>query len=329
MIRASSPSGTGGNYALSLNLEPPGGCTYSASPITRSVAPSGGTFAFDVVTQSGCPAAGAALGANSSHLQIVSNIGGRLTYSVQPYIGTTDRTGSIIIGGAPSPHTVTQFGVAPPSNDAFAAAQVLAPGGATPIVITGRNTNATAEAGEPVHAGSAAARSVWYKWTAPSDGLYSFTTSGSSFDTVMAVYTGSPVNVLFREAENDDTTVFDTTSKINFYARANRVYSIAVDGKAGASGSITLSYSRYRRLFRLYLQTFNGTPTPITPASVTALRQDGTGPTITGSIVSQGVYEFDLPDDNSPYVATIAGPTGITWSPSTYLIDNVSASFGR
>src|SRR5205085_2909049 len=180
-------------------------------------------------------------------------------YSVQPNTAASSRVGTIVVNGNVT-HTVTQFGVAPPDNDAFAAAQVLAPGGPTAIVVQGRNTNATAEAGEPVHAGSAAARSVWYRWTAPSDGLYSFTTSGSSFDTVMAIYTGSAVNDLTRVAENDDTTTFDPTSKINFRATGGVVYSIAVDGKAGASGSITLAYSRYRRLFRLYLQTFNGTP---------------------------------------------------------------------
>jgi uncharacterized delta-60 repeat protein len=330
-IRVSSAAGTFSDYIVSLNLQPVQACTYSISPSSASVTPSGGTFFFDVLTQSGCPGVTASLGANSSHLQILSNTGGRVTYSVASYSGSADRTGTIIVD-APTPltHTVTQFGVTPPTNDNFANAQVLAPGGSTPITVTGRNTGATVETGEPNHGGPGTpSRSVWYRWTAPADDLYSFTTSGSGFDTVMAIYTGSAVNGLTQTAANDDTTAFDTSSKINFRATQGTVYSIAVDGKNGATGNIVLTYSRYRRLFRLYLQNFNGFPSPITPTSVTALRQDGTGPVINAVFVSQGVYEFDLPNDNSPYIASIAGPTGVVWQPSTYLIDNTAARFNE
>src|SRR6185295_16929232 len=51
------------------------------------------------------------------------------------------------------------------------------------------NAGATAEAGEPAHAGSPAAASLWWEWTAPASGLVSLSTSGSDYDTVLAVYT--------------------------------------------------------------------------------------------------------------------------------------------
>ena len=324
-IRASSPSGAFGDYSLSLTLQPAAACNYTVAPASTNVNPSGGVFFFDVLSGDGCPTVTAATGANSGHITIVSNTGGRVEFSVSAYGGTTDRIGTIIVNGGPV-HTITQYGVTAPNNDNFAQAGLLNGSSGT---VNGRNTNATTEPNEPPHGGSAAARSVWYRWTAPTSDLYSFTTSGSTFDTVMAIYTGTSVGSLTRIAENDDTTSFDQTSKINFRAAAGTVYYIAIDGKNGQSGSIVLSYGPYRRLYRLYLQTFNGYASPISPTSVTAIRQDGTGPIINGDLISLGVYEFDLPDDSTPYTVTIAGPDGITWQPSTYTIDNSSARFNE
>lgn len=327
-ILASSPPGAFGLYSLSLTLQPagPGSCNYAVSPAVTNVSPGGGMFFFDVLSGVGCPTVTAATGANSGHITIVTNSGGRVTFSVAAHGGTTDRSGTIIVNNGEATHTITQFGILPPDNDLFAQAQTLTPSPTpfAPITVNGRNTNASFEANEPAHAGSTAARSVWYRWTAPTSDLYSFTTSGSDFDTVMAIYTGPSVSNLTLIAGNDDTTTFDQTSKINFRATAGTVYSIAIDGANGSSGSIVLNYRQYSRLYRLYLQNFNGFPTSIIPTSVTAIRLDGQGPTINGTFVSLGVYEFDLPDDNLPYVVTISGPNGITWQPSTYLIEGVS-----
>jgi CSLREA domain-containing protein len=334
-VRAASPAGQFGSYILTLTLQPGSACNYSVSPTSTSVAPGGGNnFFFDVLAQPGCPSVLASLGANSSHLQIVSNSGGRVTYNVAPHTGSADRTGTIIVNAPGFPtHTVTQFGLTPPANDNFANAQVLVPTGTgptpTPITVTGRNTGAGFENGEPSHGPGTPIRSVWYKWTAPTSDLYSFTTSGSGFDTVMAIYTGSSVSALTQIAANDDTTAFDTTSKINFRTTAGVTYSIAIDGKNGASGNILLTYGRYRRLYRLYLQNFNGFQTTIVPGSVTAIRQDNTGPTIPATFISLGVYEFDLPNDNSAYIAKILGPSGIVWQPETYLIDNTAGRFNE
>ena len=45
--------------------------------------------------------------------------------------------------------------------------------------IVGCNTNATAQRGEPNHAGFAPTYSIWYKWMAPADGEVSMDTFGS------------------------------------------------------------------------------------------------------------------------------------------------------
>ena len=97
--------------------------------------------------------------------------------------------------------------MAPPVNDNFASATVLAgDSGSTNV----DNTFATGQPGEPDHAGFLANRSVWYQWTAPSDGEVTLDTIGSidatsnNLDTVLAVYTGNSISTLNQVAANDD-----------------------------------------------------------------------------------------------------------------------------
>ena len=70
-----------------------------------------------------------------------------------------------------------------------------------------------------------------------------FSTSGSGFDTLLAVYEGSSVSALATVAANDDAASGTTTSRVRFRTRAGTTYFIAVDGKNGAAGPLTLSWS--------------------------------------------------------------------------------------
>jgi len=245
-----------------------------------------------------------------------------VTFDVGANPGGADREDTISIAG--QTHTIHQYGTAAPSNDLFAGAQVITGINNPPnMPVTGYNTTATAEAGEPTHAGNPPAKSVWYKWTAPAGGLYSFSTSGSSFDTVMEIYEcpasgGCSFANMTSVGANDDTTSFDTTSKVNFRATGAAQYYIAIDGKNGASGTIELTWRQYARLFRLYLQNYNGNRSGFVPDSVIA--SNGTN-TVIPTLVSQGVYEFNLPADNTTYIATISGPTGIVWDPNNFPLD--------
>src|SRR5690242_8586379 len=94
---------------------------------------------------------------------------------------------------------------AQPANDNFASAEVIAGNFGT---VTNDNTGATAELGEPNHAGLPPGLSVWYAWTAPQEGPVQFDTYGSDVlvDTVLGVYTGSNVAHLNLVAANDDVT---------------------------------------------------------------------------------------------------------------------------
>ena len=110
--------------------------------------------------------------------------------------------------------------------------------------MSGTNVNATKEAGEPNHGGNAGGKSVWYSWTAPSSGVVSIDTHGSSFDTLLGLYTGTSVAALTTVASNDDNPAGGTTtSKVRFTTTAGTTYQIAVDGYGGISGSITLNLS--------------------------------------------------------------------------------------
>ena len=76
-----------------------------------------------------------------------------------------------------------------PSNDNLAEAAPIASAGITNDVNT---TYASKEPGEPNHAGNAGGHSVWWSWMAPAIGIVSINTTGSSFETLLAVYTQLP-----------------------------------------------------------------------------------------------------------------------------------------
>ncbi len=143
-------------------------------------------------------------------------------------------------------HVTCTFTNTPPArpNDAFVAAQTLT--GAEGSVDTD-NQYATAEVGEPAHAGNTAAHSLWYRWTAPTSGAVTFDTCSSNpgLDTILAAYTGTAVDALTMVAAADDGC-FDfggfVTSTVSFAATAGTTYRVALDGYHGVTGPMTLHW---------------------------------------------------------------------------------------
>src|ERR1039457_3552368 len=90
---------------------------------------------------------------------------------------------------------------AQPANDMFANRIVIT---GTNIVVTGSSVGATRETGEPYHAGNTGGASVWWSWKAPYVGTVTISTAGSSFDTLLGIYTGTSVSALTEVASNDD-----------------------------------------------------------------------------------------------------------------------------
>ena len=126
-----------------------------------------------------------------------------------------------------------------PGNDTFVNRFVLAGAGGA---LKASSAGATKQTGEPNHAGDPGGKSVWWRWVAPQTGPVSIDTHGSSFDTVLAVYTGTAVNALTAVASNDDDGSPGHASAVVFTAQAGTEYQIVVDGRGGASGDVSLQW---------------------------------------------------------------------------------------
>src|SRR5438445_651645 len=109
-------------------------------------------------------------------------------------------------------------------------------------VARGSNVGATREPGEPLHAGERGTNSVWLTWTAPASGVATFSTAGSDFDTLLAVYAGTVVTNLTEVASDNDSGGF-LTSQLKFYTTQGADYHIAVDGFHGAQGEIVFDWN--------------------------------------------------------------------------------------
>ena len=196
-------------------------------------------------------------------------------------------------GSAPR-HEVEVYASASPSNDNFANAQTLS--GATGEVM-GSNVGATKEAGEPDHADDYGGASVWYTYKSATTVLAVFTTEGSTFDTLLAAYTGSSVSALTEVASDDDYDYYDLASQITLVAKAGTTYHIAVDGFGGETGSIVLSYD-----------SAAGT-VPLISSAGTATGQVGT------------TFSYQIVATNAPtYYAASSLPEGLVINTATGLI---------
>jgi hypothetical protein len=119
---------------------------------------------------------------------------------------------------------------------------------------TASSTAATKEPGEPNHFSfNNGGKSMWISWTAPGSGVVTIDLLGSSFDTVLAVYSNAPgvapsVSNLVKVAENDDNGSLSLQSKLTFTNTVpGTVFHIAVDGYnsgTAASGNIVMRLSQ-------------------------------------------------------------------------------------
>jgi len=154
----------------------------------------------------------------------------RSTRPIAALAGKTTRGGVLNLADALATTLATPF------NDAFADACAI-PG--FPAIVRSSNANATSEAGEPSHAGVAPAATIWYRWTATKTGQIQVKTTGSAFNTVLAVYTGNALDGLVEVASNDNDSSL-TTSLLNFQATLNTAYYIAVGGKTPTDTGLVL-----------------------------------------------------------------------------------------
>jgi hypothetical protein len=120
-------------------------------------------------------------------------------------------------------------GWAQPANDDFANAFVISGSNGT---TNGDNISATLENNEPeIFPGDSADETVWYAWTAPANGAYTFSITSSDFDALFAVYTGNSVDALTEVNFGYNIISFGGFNlPITFTAAAGTTYYIQVDG---------------------------------------------------------------------------------------------------
>jgi Bacterial Ig domain/PASTA domain len=212
-------------------------------------APATGTLALDTAGSSFDTVLALYRGTSFSDLTTIAendNFGGELSSALRLEV-TAGTTYVIAVDGSSwSVDSVPRGSVqlnwvfaAPPANDRFAAAQPLAGeyGSAS-----GTTVGARREPGEPEHGDRVAGATIWYAWTAPAAGTYSFATSGSSFRAVLGVYRGPAVDALSVVRRSDD--LGGREAEVRFAATAGTTYRIAIDGLVRDTGSAALSWSR-------------------------------------------------------------------------------------
>jgi hypothetical protein len=163
----------------------------------------------------------------------------RVTFNAVP--GTTYR---VAVDGYNGAQGLIRLSInyAPKNDDLVSAEHLNGP----QIAVQGTTLGAGKESGEPNHAGNQGGRSVWWSWVAPENGTVTLTTEGSTFDTLLAVYTGSvyPLTAIASN-DNDSSSHGDDygqlTSTVTFPANAGNVYKIAIDGVGGAGGHFVLA----------------------------------------------------------------------------------------
>ena len=124
-------------------------------------------------------------------------------------------------------------------------------------------TRSTKEVGEPNHADNAGGHSVWWRFTAPSNGNVSMDTRGSVFDTTLGIYTGNSVAALTVIASSDDINPgVVQASSLAFSATSGTTYRIAVDGFDGDTGGLALNLTFNATEATITNQPSNQTVTP-------------------------------------------------------------------
>ena len=148
--------------------------------------------------------------------------------------GKNGASGEVILNGVGT-------SLAGPSNDNFTGATSVSGNSWT---TSGSNFNATRETDEQNHGATSGYSSVWFAWIPTVSGQYTLSTSGSGFDTLLGVYTGTDFSDLTQVAANNNSTKGVTWSKVRFTATAGTTYYFAVDGSNKASGRYSLTISK-------------------------------------------------------------------------------------
>jgi virginiamycin B lyase len=150
---------------------------------------------------------------------------GRMWFTESSNLAATGKAGAISVS------------IPTPPNDNFENATVL--NGAAGFLYS-NDFSATAETGEPSTAGVTPKKTLWWRWTAPSTGTLVLATYGSSYETVVGVYSGTALTNL--------TTVAAAhvggpgLTSLSTPVQAGVTYDFVVDGNNGATGVLLFDW---------------------------------------------------------------------------------------
>ncbi|HWH72268.1 MAG TPA: immunoglobulin domain-containing protein, partial [Candidatus Sulfotelmatobacter sp.] len=211
-----------------------------------------------------------------------------------------------------------------PPNDMFSAATPLNLVAGQTNIITGSNLGATRESGERGLLLLPVGRSVWWKWTATASETVYINTSGTAFDTMLAVVTGNAVSSLSTVAWDDDHGS-NGTSVVSFLATPGVEYHIELDGYTSGIKSRVATFPATNQVNtgagNFVLNIWRGPLPPgliIQPQNL-ALRT-GTTATLSAAATGAAPLSYQWSKDGSP----LAGAT----SPSYFLPNAQPAQSG-
>ncbi|MFL6527211.1 MAG: hypothetical protein ACJ8IQ_03855 [Chthoniobacterales bacterium] len=195
-------------------------------------APSTGSFRFDAQGQIN----GYVIYTGQSLGSMTQVFGGNFVAGIPYAAGMRVQSGQqyyIQVSGTVSPSgdstgDITLTWMPGPANDDFANAIPISGSEGS---IKGNTRGATPESGERNISGWPPTESIWYEWTAPAAGWYTFSaTNGASVSNfLLAAYTGSALTDL--KVSSDNAAVYygdGVTITVTFHADAGSVYHIAI-----------------------------------------------------------------------------------------------------
>jgi hypothetical protein len=194
--------------------------------------------------------------------------------------------------------------IAPMSADTvIAAGAAMAPG--PPVVHGYSGTHvfstfgAIKEEGEPDHCGIPGGASYWFSYAPPASGQLFLNTDGSSFNTVLAVYTatGPTYADLVSVACDNNSGTNGLTSSLNFPAAGGVNYYIVVDGVGAASGTVRLNYKLLVPMIISNASVTNSfrfrvTATPALPFTIQRSANLGPWTSVLTTNTASGTYDY-------------------------------------
>ncbi len=205
------------------------------------------------------------------------------------------------------------------------------PASGAAISTSGSTEAASIEAGEPTlpscAGGVPVGHTVWYRVVPEASGVVTASTAGSTFDTVLAIYTGSSLTSLHEVGCNDDVSADDTTSEALFGAVAGQTYFLQLSGFDAAAGKFQLQVSLdTSRTAPPPTVTWTPIPTSTIPPTATLTPTPPAAPAAPGALGAAGTLAPVAGTMSPPGPA--GGPSALA-RPATVAVSALAPSITR